>query len=351
MKAICLYDAYDLRLDKLSEPSEPGAGEVLIRVGSIGVCGSDLHTYQDGHIGDTQLSSPIVLGHEFSGIVTAVGADARDGENEALAIGQRVAVEPALPCWRCDKCEHGHPNLCRNLAFMGLSPDHGAMREYMIVPARNCFPLPDSLSLEEGALLEPLGVALHAVDLGKIHLENRVVVQGCGLIGLMIMQLAKLSGANPLIAVDQFPWRLDAAKKSGADAVINFKEQNAIDEVKKLTHGHGAEVVFEAAWADESIAEAIEIADLGATVVLVGIPSADKVIFKHSTARRKGLTIKMVRRMKHTYPRAIQLATSGKLRFSELISHRFDLEDAPEALRMNSAYEDNVLKVVVNLKI
>lgn len=349
MQAARLYGARDVRVDTVPEPDAPKAGEILLRVESVGICGSDLHTYADGRIGDTVVKEPLVLGHEFAGVVAAVGPDARDGHDRPLNVGQRVAVDPALPCWRCDMCEAGHPNLCRNLGFMGLFPDNGALQEYLICPARNCFPLPDQFNAEIGALLEPLGVALHAVDLAKLKLARSVAVLGCGPIGLMIMRLAKLSGASPVYAVDQFPWRLDAALEWGADTVINFREREPIKAILEMTEGHGVAVVMEAAWAGQAVAQAVEMADLGARVVLVGIPGEDDFCCKHSTARRKGLTLVMCRRMKHVYGRAISIASSGVLNLESVVSHRFTLSQTAEAFALNAAYQDEALKVMINL--
>ncbi len=349
MKAAKLYGARDFHVDEVPMPPDPGRGQVLLRVGAVGVCGSDLHTYEDGRIGDTVLQNPLVMGHEFAGTVAAVGPDADSGLHQPLAPGQRVAVEPGLPCWHCDRCEEGHPNLCRTLHFMGLWPDDGALQDYVIVPSRNCFPIPDHFTMDDGALLEPLGVGLHAVDLAKIRVGKSVVVLGCGPIGLLIIRLAKLAGAMPVIAFDQFDWRLDAAKHWGADAVINIKGGDPAAALLAQNGGRGASVVFEAAWGGDAVGTAVEMADLGARVVLVGIPGDDRAGFKHSSARRKGLSLLLCRRMKHTYPRAIALADSGLFALQDLITHRFDLPQTGDAYALNAAYQDGVIKVMVEV--
>ncbi|MFN8565779.1 MAG: alcohol dehydrogenase catalytic domain-containing protein, partial [Anaerolineae bacterium] len=198
MLAAKLYGPRDMRIEAVDEPGDPGVGQVKIRVTAVGVCGSDLHNYLDARIGDTVIASPVVLGHEFAGVILAVGDDARDGEDNPLHVGQRVAVDPATPCLRCEMCEAGHPNLCRRLHFCGLYPDDGALQEQMIVAAHSCFPVPDSISDTAAALLEPLGVALHAVDLGKLRLARSVAILGSGPIGLLITHLVRLSGADPI---------------------------------------------------------------------------------------------------------------------------------------------------------
>jgi len=371
MLAARLYGPRDIRIDDIPRPASPGPGEILLKVTAVGICGSDLHTYADGRIGDTMVQSPLVLGHEFAGVVEAVGADARDGLDNPLATGQRVAVDPATPCYRCEMCEMGHPNLCRRLHFCGLWPDDGALRQYMICPARSCFLYPDSLSDAAGALLEPLGVALHAVDLGKLKVANSVAVLGCGPIGLMIIRLARLSGADPVYAFDCFPWRAEKALAWGAshawalgDGTSPLPEGERPEEVPlggpgvrvsdpvatihQITDGRGVDVAFEAAWSDHSVEQAAEMARLGGRLVLVGIPSEDHFVIKHSVARRKGLTIMMSRRMKHTYPRAIRVATTN-LNLDDLVSHRFPLQQTAQAFAMNVDYKEGVHKIVIDV--
>lgn len=349
MKAARLHGPRDFRLEDLPEPPAPAPDEVIVQVGSVGVCGSDLHTYLDGRIGDTILAAPLVLGHEFAGTVVAAGAEARDGLGQPLRAGQRVAVDPAIPCWRCDRCEAGHPNLCRHLRFMGLWPDDGALQERVRVPARGCFPLPDALSLDEGALLEPLGVALHAVDLARLHVAQSVAVLGCGPIGLLILRLARLAGASPIFALDRFDWRLAMARRWGADEALDITAGDPVDMVLARTGGRGVAVAIEAAWGGEAIEQAVRMADLGARVVLVGIPSEDRAEFTHSVARRKGLTLLLSRRMKHTYSRATALALAGTISLAGLITHRFPLEKTGDAFALNAAYGDGILKAMIDV--
>lgn len=347
MLAARMYGARDVRLEEVADPAAPGPGEALIQVTSVGVCGSDLHTYCDGRIGDTSVDSPVILGHEFAGVVIQTGPDALDAHQQPLEVGQRVAVEPATPCWYCELCEAGHPNLCLNHTFHGLWPTDGALQERMICASRNCFPLPEQLNDTVGALLEPLGVAIHAVDLGKLRLAKSVAVLGCGPIGLMVIRLAKLSGAGPIYAFDRYPWRAERALEWGAEGAWTLAEQDPVARVHELTGKLGLDVIFEVAWGAEAIQQAADIAKPGGRLVLVGIPGDDEIRLQHSTARRKGLTIMMARRMKHTYPRAIQLALEGISDLESLVSHRFALKDAGEAFKLNVAYPEGIHKVMI----
>ncbi len=352
MLAARLHGARDMRVENVPEPGDPPPEHVKIKVTAVGVCGSDLHNYLDGRIGDTVIQSPIILGHEFAGVVIELGENARDGEDHPLRVGQRVAVDPATPCWRCEFCESGHPNLCRRMHFCGLYPDDGALQEQMIVEARSCFAVPDSISDASAALLEPLGVALHAVDLGKLKVARSVVVIGAGPIGTLITQFAHLSGADPIYSFDCFSWRAENAKQWGAtESWTVTPDLDAVKVIADVTHGRGVDVVFEAAWADRTIAQAAEMARLGGRVVLVGIPSDDEINMKHSTARRKGLSIMMSRRMKHTYPRTLHMVTTAPepIQLDNLISHRFPLSQADKAFALNVDYADEVQKVVIEV--
>lgn len=348
MKAARLHGAHDIRVDTVSDPGVVGPGDVLIRVGAVGICGSDLHMYVDGRIGDTKFDSPLILGHEFMGEILAVGDGAVGGHHQPLSVGQRVAVDPATPCMRCEVCEMGHPNLCPNHTFYGVYPTHGALCECMIVHGHNCFPIPDSISDGAGTLLETLGVAIHAVDLGHLRVADSVAVIGCGPVGLLILRLAKLAGSTPVYAFDKLPWRIEKARESGATA-WNVDEVDPVAVLHEATGGRGVDVVFEAAWADHSVQMAADMARVGGRLVLVGIPGDDQLHMRHGTARRKGLSIIMARRMKHTYPRAIKLATSSAIELDDLVSHHVTLDDVPHAFEMNSRYEDNVLKIIVDI--
>jgi L-iditol 2-dehydrogenase len=289
----------------------------------------------------------MILGHEFMGEVVAVGQTALDGHFEPLKVGQRVAVDPCTPCWQCEMCEQGHPNLCLHHTFYGLYPHDGALQECMIVGARNCFPIPDSISDAGGTLLETLGVAIHAIDLSKIKIANSVAVIGCGPVGMLILRLAKLAGADPLYAFDKFDWRVQKALEWGADEAWSVDTHDAVKVLSEVTNGRGVDVAIEAAWSDHSVQMAADMARYGGRVVLVGIPGDDTIKLKHSVARRKGLSIIMSRRMKHTYPRAIRLATSGRIELDDLVSHHMPLDETPKAFEMNHAYEEGVHKIAI----
>lgn len=346
MTAVRLHGPRDLRVEQISHPGPPRPGDALVRVTATCICGSDLHTYKDARIGDTVLSSPLTLGHEFAGVIEEVGDNALGGDFQPLKPGMRVAVDPAQPCWHCEMCEQGHPNLCYNLHFCGSYPDAGSLSQWLHMPARACFPLPDSIDDVSAALLEPLGIAVHAASLAKIQVGDSVAVLGAGCIGLSILEMVKLAGAQPIFISDKFDWRLEQAR-SNYVIPINCDKEDPVAAVLKATHGRGVDVAIEAAWADHSVQQSAEMVRMGGRLVIVGISEDDNLVFKHSTVRRKGVTIRLARRMKHTYPRSIKLVQSGAIDPAKIISHRFPLEKTPEAFALNTAYADNVVKIAI----
>lgn len=350
MSAARLHGRRDVRVDRVGGPPDPLRGEALLRVGSVGICGSDLHMFLEGRIGTIRMETPAILGHEFGGTVEAVGDDARDGAGNPLVAGTRVAIDPAVPCRACEMCASGQPNLCPHHTFFGLYPTGGALCERMIVPARVCFPLPDAIPGEQVPLLETLGVALHAVDLAHLRVGSSVAVIGAGAIGLCVAQVAALAGALPLFVTDRLPWRLDLARQFGARAV-HVDETDPVQAIMDATRSRGVDAALECAWSsEESVAQAVDVVRPGGRLVVVGIPGGDdRLAIRHSTARRKGLTIAMCRRMKHAYPRSIALAEAGRVNLAPLISHRFPLSAAGEAIRRAAAYEDGVVKVIVDI--
>lgn len=330
MKTIRLHASNDLRLHDEPLP-QPAPGESLVQIKAVGICGSDLHWFSEGGIGDTHILNPLVLGHEFAGIT----------EN-----GQPVAVDPAIPCGKCEFCQRGHPNLCERVVFAGDLAQDGAMREWISWNEKNLISIPDSMTFADGAMLEPLGVALHAVDLAHLKTGMTVGVFGCGPIGLLIIQVARLSGAVKIIATDKLLHRLDAAGSLGATKAIIAQDGAEIEAVMAATGGRGVDVAFEAAGDQQAVDTSVAAALPGGKVILAGILPDDRTSFSASTARRKGLTIKLVHRMKHTYPRAIELVSKGLVDVRSLVTHRYPLEKAAEAFEIAQRREG--IKVIID---
>jgi L-iditol 2-dehydrogenase len=302
----------------------PEPGTSLVRVMAVGICGSDLHWWTESGIGDARLRRPLVLGHENAGVVTA-----------GPRTGERVAIDPAIACENCRQCRDGYRNLCPHVRFAGHGEVDGGMREFIRWPTALLHPLPDRLTNHDGALLEPLGVAAHALDLGHLRLGGSAAVIGCGPIGLLMIQLLRLAGASQVMAFDPLPHRRQAATRLGAGLALEPAAAVADD----------VDVAFEVAGNDEAVRLAMAAVRPGGRVVLAGIPGTDQISFLASVARRKGLTIAMVRRMNDAYPRAIRLAQSGQIDLAALVTHRFPLTEAAQA--MQTAARRDGLKVII----
>lgn len=344
MRACRIYGTRDLRFETALRP-EPESGEVLLQVASVGVCGSDVHYYLEGRIGSQVIDSPLIMGHEFSARVIELGAGVT-----GLTPGQLVAVEPGVSCGHCEMCQQGHPNLCCNILFCGCPspPFQGALADYVVMPAHNCFPLPDSMNATVGALLEPLGIAIHAVDLAHLRPGSTVAVLGAGPIGLLTASVARVAGATEVYMSEPLADRRSAAL-GFANYVVDPGGGNAAAEILRLTGGRGVDVAFEAAGAPEAPQQAATVTRPGGTVIIIGIPPDDTMTVSASTVRGKGLTIKVVRRMKHTYPRAIRLVERGIIDLAPIATHHFPLERTPEAFELVAGKSDGVLKAVIDV--
>ena len=316
MKALRLYGAGELRVVDEAEPV-PKPGEVLVRVDAVGLCGSDRHWFIEGGIGDATVARPLVLGHEIAG---TIAAGPRSGE--------RVALDPADPCGRCGSCRSGLDNLCPTVRFAGHGDTDGGLRTELAWPERLLQPVPDGLGDDAATLLEPLGVALHALDLGAVAPGDRAAVFGCGPLGLLIVQLLVRGGVE-VFAADPIPHRLAAALALGA-AGAPFE----------------VDVGFEVSGSDEALDSTLALVRPGGRVVLVGIPDGDRTSFSASTARRKGLTLLLSRRMKSgDLQRAVQLVERGEVSLEGLVTECHPLADAEAAFA--SLVARTAIKIVV----
>jgi L-iditol 2-dehydrogenase len=321
---------------------EPGPGEVLVRIGSVGVCASDVHWWRHGRIGSTELSDPLVLGHEASGTVEAVGEGVTN-----VSTGQRVALEPSRPCLECEICASGNYNVCPDVRFFGTPPTDGCFRDYVVWPASLVLPVPDSISLDEAAMLEPLAVGVFAVDLAVIRPGESVAILGAGAIGLSVLQSLKVAGVGKMLVVDPIEFRCDLAVKLGADVVCEPSE--ALSAMEQLTNGRGFDIVFECAGDIAAVRETAKLARILGRVMIVGIPREDEYPFDAGAARRKQLSVVFVRRSNLTTERAIELVESGKINVSSYVTHVFPLERTEEALKLAESKADGVLRAVVGI--
>ena len=324
----------------------PGPGEALLRVLAVGICGSDLHMFKEGCIGGIRIEdgpAPLVPGHEAVGVVEAVGA----GVATSL-VGQRVAIEPAINCGLCQWCLAGVPNVCPHHHFLGLPPCDGALRNRMLHPARLCVPVPQGISDDQAVMLEPLAIALHALDRVEFIGGQGALVLGCGPVGLSIIMLLAASGCHPIIASEKLDYRLNLARQVGATHGLNPTRDDVPAQVAKISGGHGMPFVFEAAGDPQTFQQMVDCAAPAGGVAVVGIPAEDRLSFRHSIARRKGLDVLMIRRSNRTLERAMTWAQTGRLPVSRLVSHHWPMSQVQLAFEVAANYADGVVKGIVN---
>ena len=344
MKAALLHKPGDMRIEDIPEPRIANPKDVLVRVHSVGICGSDVHYYLDGTIGGTVMTEPLIIGHEPAGEVVEVGSAVT-----SLQPGDRVAIEPAIHCGHCEHCVEGNPNLCSHIEFFGTPPQQGAYREMLVHREDLLFKLPPEVSTQAGAVLEVYGVAIHSVDLVGMKSGYDAAVLGAGPIGLSTARLAKLTGAVRVIVVEPIAERRKMAERHGADVVIDPTETDAVEAIRDLTHGRGVDVVFEAAGVAETPQMSVDVCKNGGVIALIGIPYEDQILFRASSCRRKGLTIRMVRRMKHVYPRSIKLAASGLIHPEAMVTHVLPLERIANGFEMVSQRQEGVVKAMIEI--
>lgn len=296
--------------------------EVLVKLEYVGICGSDLHYYETGAIGDYVVEPPFVLGHEPGGTVVEVGKNVKH-----LKVGDRVALEPGKTCGHCEFCKTGRYNLCSDVVFFATPPVDGVFQEYVAHEAELCFKLPDNVSTLEGALIEPLAVGFHAAIQGDAHLGQKAVVMGAGCIGLVSMMALKARGVSEVYVVDIMEKRLEKALELGATGVINGAKEDVLERVKELTDGAGMDLVIETAGTEITTRQAIHMAKKGSNIVLVGYSKTGEMTLPMSLVLDKELTFKTVFRYRHIYPMAIDAVAAGKVNLKGIVTDvfRFDI--------------------------
>jgi L-iditol 2-dehydrogenase len=339
MRAVLQHGIHDIRIEEMAPPA-PAPGEVLVRVRAVTICASDLHIYSEGNVGGVSWDRPFVPGHEAAGIIA-------DSNGTDLAVGTPVVLDPAAACFNCDMCREGLFHLCRNLKFLDLPPIHGAMREFVAWPANRAFPLPESVDLVHAPLVEPLCVAVHALELAAHPQGADVLIAGCGAVGLFTLQMAKLRGAARVIATDPVPERLAAARELGADMTVDVGRKASVAEVLAATNGRGVDIAFEAAGPQEALRECLEAVRPAGELIVIGIPSEDEYRLTPSDLRRRELTFRFVRRQNENYPEAIELVRQGRIRLEPVLTHRFSIDRAREAFELAERKQDGAIRVAV----
>ncbi len=318
--------------------------EVLIKLEYVGICGSDLHYYETGAIGDYVVDPPFVLGHEPGGTVVEVG-----NQVDNLKVGDRVALEPGKTCGRCEFCKTGSYNLCPEVVFFATPPVNGVFQEYVAHEADLCFKLPENVSTLEGALIEPLAVGFHAAKQGNAKLGQTAVVMGAGCIGLVSMMAVKAMGVTNVYVVDIMQKRLNKALELGATVVINAKKEDVVEKVLELTDGAGCDLVIETAGTEITTRQAIYMAKKGSKIVLVGYSKSGEMTLPMSLAIDKEITFKTVFRYRHIYPMAIEAVAEGKVNLKGLVTDIFKLNEVQKAMDYSVNNKSDIVKAVIKI--
>lgn len=343
MRAAIMKGVGKMGIEERNIPT-PRDNEVLVKIENVGICGSDLHYYEIGRGSCGEIRYPFVLGHESAGTVVEVGKTVT-----SLKIGDRVALEPGTTCGECEFCKTGRYNLCEQVRFFATPPIDGVFQEYVAHKASMCFKLPENVSTEEGALIEPLAVGFHAAHQAGTEFGKSAAVMGAGCIGLVTMMSLKALGVSEVYIVDVMQKRLDTAVNLGATLAINSKEENPVEKIKKLTNGRGVDIVIECSGVEICANQGIEMLVRGGTLVQVAYSRSGMMNLNTGLLCDKELTIKSVFRYRHIYPLAIKAVAEGRINLKGIVTNRFELDDIQNA--MDSCVHDkvNIVKAVIRI--
>ena len=343
MKAVYLTNLRQMEIREVPRPHLESPRDVLLQIDTLGVCGSDVHYYTQGKIGPQAAPFPLILGHELAATVVAAGSAVGN-----LNVGQRVAVDPLIPCGECDQCLAHRKHTCRRQKFLGSLGQPGALVEYLVMPAECCSPVPESLNDDEAAAVEPLSIGVYAVQLAQLKPKARVGIVGSGPIGLCALLAARAQLKAVAYVTDLVDERLTVARTCGAAWTGNPRHENVVSAIQEL-EPLGLDAVFECAGEQDALDQGIELLKPGGTLLIVGIPEVDRVSFNISHMRRNELRILNVRRQNECVRPAIDLIASGRARVQPLITHHFRMEETARAFEMVSARRDGVVKAIIRI--
>lgn len=346
-----------LAIQSIPKPIIHNPKDVLLRMIHVGLCGSDLHYFRHGAIGDQVIDSPFIIGHEGVAIVEETGHEVKE-----LKPGDKVVFNPAISCGQCDQCLEGRPHTCRRLKFLGCPGQlEGCLQEFIIMPEKNCFLINEEI-VSFAVLVEPIAIALYAAHMAGPINNKKVVIFGCGPIGLSLLLHCHLSGANMIAATDKVQARLEQARRFGAHWVGNPDLQDVVDELKLFlssdTQTYSSEfspdpsqfdLAFDCCGDQQALDQAISILKPGGKLIIIGIPETNQIFFDPHLLRRKEITIHNVRRQNNFFPQAIKFLEDNQKVLKPLITHHFSLKDVQKALAIASNYQDGIIKAVVDM--
>jgi L-iditol 2-dehydrogenase len=344
VKAMMLTGIREMAMRDVPDPVVADDNDVLIRMTTVGVCGSDVHYYDTGHIGSQVVSYPFPVGHEGAGVVEAVGAGV-----DRVRPGDHIAIEPAMSCGQCDQCRAGRRHTCRNLRFLGCPGQaDGCLSEFIVMPRECCYPIPPALSLEQAALSEPFSIGVYAAKLAALPPEARIGILGAGPIGLSVLLAARAAGVARVYMTDLIDARLRAARGMGADWTGNPETGDVVGGIQR-EEPLLLDVVFECCGKQEAVDQALQLIKPGGTLLFIGIPTVDRISFGMDLMRRKEICVQNVRRQNECVQPALDMLAEGRVDVTPMVTHRFAFEDTKGAFDLVSRYGDGVVKAMVTL--
>jgi L-iditol 2-dehydrogenase len=344
MRSMVLTDRGRIEIVDKPAPRLSDPHDVLIRMRSVGICGSDIHYYRTGRIGSQVVQFPFTLGHEGSGVIEKTGAAVT-----SLKPGDRVAIDPAMPCHKCDQCKAGRPHTCRNLKFLGCPGQaEGCLSEYIVMPASSCYDLPANITLEQAALSEPLSIGLYAIRSAGDIIGKSIAILGSGPIGISVLLSAVAYGAGKVYMTDKIDARLDIASEMGAHRTGNVNKSDVVTEILRA-EPEQLNVVFECCGQQDAADQAVQLLKPGGRLMIIGIPEFERWTFEADSTRRKEIYIQNIRRQNDAVAETLEMISSGRMKPDRMQTHDFTLNDAGEAFEMVAAYRDGVMKAMIRL--
>ncbi|MCB9259146.1 MAG: alcohol dehydrogenase catalytic domain-containing protein [Ignavibacteriales bacterium] len=342
MKAVQLKAIREFEIKEIPDPKIFEDDDVLVRIKMVGVCGSDIHYYTTGRIGSQIVEFPFISGHEAAGIVEKVGAKVTK-----VKPGQRIAIDPAVSCGKCDQCSSGRENTCRELVFMGAPKQkEGALCNYVVLKEHNCFPIGDNITFEQAVLSEPLAIAVYSVDQSKLKPDSNIAILGAGPIGMSVFHVLRTHQVGDIFITDRIDDRLEFSKQLNPKYCGNPNISNVVEEIKNIEPLE-MDIVYECSGDPEAYRHAIELLKPGGLFVIVGIPEVDDIAFPIHELRRKEITILNIRRQANSTQKALDYLSSGKINMDKMVTHHFKMEDTNEAFELVSQYKDGVMKAII----
>jgi L-iditol 2-dehydrogenase len=309
----------------------------------MGICGSDIHYYTQGQIGSQKVKYPFTVGHEGAGVAVEVGSSVK-----TVKPGDNIAIEPAMPCWKCDQCLSGRHHTCRNLRFLGCPGQaEGCLMEYIVMPERSCFPLTRNLTPDHGAISEPFAIGVYAVKKSDAAKGMNIGLFGYGPIGMSVMLAAKAIGMNHIYATDKIDERLGIAQKEGAAFAGNPLKEDITAKIRTF-EPLGLDIAFECCGKQEAFDQAVELLKPGGKIVVVGIPEFDNWSMNVETTRRREVSVQFIRRQVDCVEQALEMMKNGSVDISNMVTHRFSFEKTKEAFDLVAGYKDGVMKAMID---